>query len=327
MEKQVKFNKRINIKVSPKILTNRELSDNEKLILSLDYTYNSKKGYNIYTNVDIGELLSVHSNIVGLCRKSLIKKGYLVKDDEDKRIHRLTDKLKSVEILTINEEKQSKYVSECILPFEIFNHSELTTGAKLLWGEYNTLSKTPNGYIKKRETTSKIMNVSVGSITNWTKLLFEYDFLKVYEVNYGYYKNQKVIRTVEFSRNAENSIDDFDNIFEGEQNKLNQNSELKTEEIVKKSISKKADFKTEEEIKIPPLEAVDISELYTIKQSENNIFKEDDFNKREEKKRGVIKFSDLPIRKKGKKKTKDDEDDFDEDYYYDENYDDEDYDN
>jgi len=106
MEEKKKFNKKLNIKVPPTILTNRELMDNEKLILSLDYTFSSKIGFNIMTNVDIGKLLSLHENIVGLCRKSLIKKGYLVKDIKDKRIHRLTDKLDSVELPIVNEKEQ-----------------------------------------------------------------------------------------------------------------------------------------------------------------------------------------------------------------------------
>ncbi|CAM3918653.1 hypothetical protein FLBR109950_08545 [Flavobacterium branchiophilum] len=320
MENKRKFNKKLNIKVSPKILTNRELSDNEKLILSLDYTFYLKNGYTIYTNVDIGELLSLHQNIVGLCRKSLIKKGYLVKDEEDKRIHRLTDKLKSLELLIIEEKDEETKIYDivCILPFEIYSNSKLKTGAKLLWGEYNTLSRTKEGYFKRRETTAKIMNVSVGSITNWTKQLFECDFLKLYAVNYGYYKNQKVVRTIEFSRKKEDFIDDFDDIFEEEQNNLNDNLEIKTKKGATKSISKKDDFKTEEEIKILPLEAVDTSQLYDVKQSKNNIPKEDDFIKKAEKKGGAIRFPDLPIAKKGKKEE---EEDFNEEYDEDKDYD------
>lgn len=209
MEKQKKFNKRLNLKVSPFILTNRELSDNEKLILSLDYTFSLKMGLNSMTNVDIGELLSLHPNIVGLCRKSLLNKGYLIKDNEDKRIHLLTDKLKSVELPIVNEEKRTKYNSVCILPFEIYNHNDITTGAKLLWGEYNTLSKTKKGYFKERLTTAKIMNVSVGSITNWTKQLSIYGLLEEYEIKSEYYKKQKIVRTVEFNREKEVINDDF----------------------------------------------------------------------------------------------------------------------
>lgn len=318
MENKRKFNKRLNISVPPKILTNRELSDNEKLILSLDYTFYLKNGYTIYTNVEIGELLSLHQNIIGLCRKSLIEKGYLVKDEKDKRKHRLTDKLESVEFLIIEEKEEEEnkiYNTVCILPYEIYSDSKLKTGAKLLWGEYNTLSKTKDGYFKKRETTAKIMNVSVGSITNWTKQLFECDFLKLYAVNYGYYKNQKVVRTVEFSRKTEDFIEDFEDIFEEEQNSVNENLEVKTEKGAKKNISKKDDFKTEEEIKIQPLGVIDISELHSVKQSENDILKEEDFIKKVENKGGSKKFSDLPFPKKDKKKKNIIDEDYDRDYY------------
>ncbi|NMH23955.1 hypothetical protein [Flavobacterium solisilvae] len=270
MGDKMKFNKRLNIKVYPKILTNRELSDNEKLILSLDYTFDLKKGYTIYTSVDIGKLLSLHPNIVRLCRKSLIKKGYLVNDLDNKQIHRLTDKLKSIEYLIIDDEENKKYITECVLPFEIYNHSELTTGAKLLWGEYNTLSKLPDGYVKKRETTAKIMNVSVGSISNWTKQLLKQQFLSEYEIKSEYRKKQKVVRTIEFSREEENPIDEIGDIIEDgirrmEQTKLNR---------VPKLTSKSTTSKKENDYIPQPL--------------------------------GPIKYSDLPTIKKGRKKYEDD---------------------
>lgn len=278
MEDKMKFNKRLNIKVSPKILTNRELSDNEKLILSLDYTFDLKKGYTIYTNVDIGKFLSLHPNIVRLCRKSLIKKGYLVVDKENKQIHRLTDKLKSSEFLIINEKEQTEFKTECVLPYEIYHNRELTTGAKLLWGEYNALSKTPDGYVKKRETTAKIMNVSVGSISNWTKQLLMQQFLSEYEVKSEYRTKQKVVRTIEFSREEENPIDEIGDIIEDgirrmEQTKLNR---------VPKLTSKSTTSKKEDDYIPQPL--------------------------------GPIKYSDLQTIKKGKKKYDDDCNDYDEDF-------------
>nr|WP_309757625.1 hypothetical protein [Flavobacterium sp.] len=209
MEDKSKFNVRLNIKLRYKILSNKELSANEKLILALDYTLSLKKGYNSYTNVYIGELFSLHENIIGLCRKSLLKKGYLVKDINDKRIHLLTNKLESLELPKIDEE-ETKNEIVCNIPFEIYHNPNLTTGSKLLWGEYNTMSKSEKGYFKKRETTSEIMNVSVGSISNWTKQLFEYGFLEEYEVKSEYYKKQKIVRTIQFSREKEKPIDDFD---------------------------------------------------------------------------------------------------------------------
>lgn len=213
MDNKKNFNERLNIKVPPKILSNKELSENEKLILSLDYTFDLKKGFNIMTNVDIGKLLSLHPNIVGLCRKSLINKNYLIKNSEDKRIHLLTKKLDTLVLPIINGKIDKR---ECIIPFEIYNNPHLKTGAKLLWGEYNTMRKTIRGYFAKRETTSQRMNVSVGSITNWTKQLYQFDFLEEYEVISEYYKKQKIVKTVEFKRNKEVSNSIISNEFENE---------------------------------------------------------------------------------------------------------------
>lgn len=209
MEEKKTFNKLINLKVPPQILSNKELSTNEKLILALDYTLKSKKGYNIYTNVDIGRAFSLHQNIIGLCRKSLIKKGYLVRDTEDKRKHILTNKLNSIELPLINGKTDKRTI---ILPFEIYNHPDLQTGSKLLWGEYNSVSKEEKAYFSKRDTTSKKMNVSIGSITNWTKELDQYGFLEQYSVSFNseYGIKQKTVRTIEFNREEEKSIDDFD---------------------------------------------------------------------------------------------------------------------
>ncbi|WP_293890852.1 hypothetical protein [Flavobacterium sp.] len=211
MKEQKKLNKGFNIKVPFEILSNKELSENEKLILSLDYTFNSKKKFNVMTHIDVGELFSLHPNIVGLCRKSLIAKGYLIKDNKDKRIYYLTDKLKKFEIPKIDEEA---VISLCIIPFEIYNHTNLTTGSKLLWGEYNTMSNSQKGYFKKRTTTSEKMNISIGSITNWTKQLFTYGFLEEYEVKSEYYGKQKFVRTIKFKR--EKPVDELDNVFDND---------------------------------------------------------------------------------------------------------------
>ena len=98
-----------------------------------------------------------------------------------------------------------------IIPFEIYNHPILTTGSKLLWAEYNTLSNSEKGYFKKRETTSKLMNVSVGSISKWTQLLLNYGFLEEYKVTSGYFNKQKFVRTIKFKRDKEKPIEEFDN--------------------------------------------------------------------------------------------------------------------
>ena len=76
---------------------------------------------------------------------------------------------------------------------EIYNHKDLSTGAKLLWGEYNSLSKGRREYFAKRSYTSKRLYSSVESITNWTKELEGCQLLKEYRHRRGYCSSQKVI--------------------------------------------------------------------------------------------------------------------------------------
>jgi Mn-dependent DtxR family transcriptional regulator len=198
--------KKLNIKVPPAILANRELSTTEKLILALDYSFSHKSGFNILTNIDVAELLQLHKNTVGNYRKKLIENGYLVKDTEDKRKFILTDKLKDIEIPLVNGKKDNRTI---IIPFDIYNHPDLQEGSKLLWGEYNSMSKTEKGYFQKRETTAKRFNVSIDSITNWTKELEQYDFLDEYTVKSGYHTKQKIVRTKDLKKDKEDFEDDF----------------------------------------------------------------------------------------------------------------------
>lgn len=198
--------KKLNIKVPPAILTNRELSITEKLILALDYSFSLKNGFNILTHIDVAELLQLHKNTVQKSRKRLIENGYLVKDTEDKRKFILTDKLKDVEIPLVNGKKDNRTI---IIPFDIYNHPDLQEGSKLLWGEYSSMSKTEKGHFQKRETTAKRFNVSTDSITNWTKELDKYGFLDEYTIKSGYHTKQKIVRTKDLKKDQEDFEDDF----------------------------------------------------------------------------------------------------------------------
>lgn len=181
-----KQNKQLVLKIPATILSSIELSFNEKLILGLNYTYQSKKGYTILNNSRTGQLFNLHPNIISYCRKSLVQKGYLLKD---KTKYILTDK---------HKQYQPKHKREIFLPFEIYNHKQLSTGAKLLWGEYNSFSKGRSEYFARRSYTSTRLNASEESITNWTKQLKEHQLLKKYEHRTGYCTSQKVIITCEF---------------------------------------------------------------------------------------------------------------------------------
>lgn len=181
-----KEKKQLLLKIPATILSNKELSFNEKMILGLDYTYQSKKGYTKLANSVIGQKLSLHKNIVSYSRRSLLNKGFLSKDSLK---YTLAEKHKKLEV---NDKR------EIYLPFEIYNHQKLSTGAKLLWGEYNSISKGKREYFAKRSYTSERLNASEESITNWTKQLEEHQLLKKYEHRKGYCKSQRVIITCEF---------------------------------------------------------------------------------------------------------------------------------
>ncbi len=158
------------------ILMNSELSLNEKLLLGLDFSLKSKLGFNQITNKDVGKLFNLHPNIIGDCRKSLVEKGYLIKEG---RKYFLTDHYKTAEKSEeIQENTSSKDRRNIKLPFEVYSNKRLKTGEKLLWGEYNSISKGEKEYFAKREHTANRLSVSVESISNWTKSLNEKGLFK-----------------------------------------------------------------------------------------------------------------------------------------------------
>ena len=182
-----KENKQLVLRIPATILSNEALSFNEKLILGLDYTYHFKKGYNRLNNSTTGQLLCLHQNIISYSRKRLVQKGFLSKQNTK---YTLTDKYKEIQVFDQRE---------VLLPFEIYHHQYLSTGAKLLWGEYNSISMGRREYFAKRSYTSSRLNASEESITNWTKQLEEHQLLKKYEHRIGFCTNQKVIITCEFN--------------------------------------------------------------------------------------------------------------------------------
>lgn len=179
-------NTQLIVKIPATIISNKELSLNEKLILGLHYTFDFKLRKTVLTNKQIGELFHLHPNIVSYCRKNLLEKGFIRKI---KSTYTITHKYLQTETI----DKREVY-----LPFEIYNYQNLPTGAKLLWGEYNSISKGKREYFAKRSYTAQRLQVSEESITNWTKKLREYQLLKSYTHKRGYGKSQKVIITSNF---------------------------------------------------------------------------------------------------------------------------------
>ncbi len=182
------WDKQLTLKIHPKILSSN-LSFNEKLILGLHYTLSKKKGYTTFSNNKMGLMFNLHQNVVSYCRKRLINDGYI---EKKQRKYVITDLYKNFE---------TKHRREIFIPYEIYSHKHLTTGAKLLWGEYNSISGGVKQYFAERDYTSKRLNASVESITNWTKQLWDNNLLKLYKHNVGYCKSQKVVVTVDFNQN------------------------------------------------------------------------------------------------------------------------------
>lgn len=180
------------------ILMNSELSLNEKLLLGLDFSLKSKLGFNQITNKDVGKLFNLHPNIIGDCRKSLVEKGYLIKEG---RKYFLTDHYKTAEKSEeIQENTSSKDRRNIKLPFEVYSNKRLKTGEKLLWGEYNSISKGEKEYFAKREHTANRLSVSVESISNWTKSLNEKGLFKKYQIVTGYHTHQRKVITCRFDK-------------------------------------------------------------------------------------------------------------------------------
>ncbi|MDV3911532.1 hypothetical protein CMT79_04730 [Elizabethkingia anophelis] len=188
------FNKKIVLKIPFQILLNPELSLNEKLVLGLDFSLAGKLGFNQMSHTEVGKQLNLHSNIVGSCRRSLVKRGLLIKEGKKYTIR--------FDFLSIMDGKDLSSLDkrDIKIPFEIYNNNDLKTGEKLLWGEYNSISKGNRYYFAKREHAAKRLAVSVESVSNWTKSLYEKGLFREYKLVTGYCTHQRKIITVVFNQ-------------------------------------------------------------------------------------------------------------------------------
>ena len=179
-----------NIKIPKGIISNKDLTDLEKLLLSIDYTLREgKEGYNSYFNTDIAKMLNVHHPQISTARKNLLKSGFYKKEG---RKYTLTKHLDSF---------VGKDDRDLLLVPEVYQ-MKLDAGAKLLWAEYNSLSKTKGGYFAKREYTAEKLGCSKTSISNWTKKLREKELLELYEIKSGYGSKRRIVRTKTFEQKA-----------------------------------------------------------------------------------------------------------------------------
>ncbi|HET8885609.1 MAG TPA: hypothetical protein VFM70_04560 [Salinimicrobium sp.] len=185
--------RQLNLHIPAGILSHKGLSLNEKYVLGLDYALSSKLGSNKYLNKQISQMLQLHVNIISYTRKSLVQKGFLEKNG---RHYRLSEKAQKIRV------ENYKYV---LLPYQVYHHNKLCTGAKLLWGVYNSISKGYNEYFAKRTTTASNLGVSVESVSKWTAQLHSSGFLNEYRHNTGYSTNQTIVVTRSFVNGASDS--------------------------------------------------------------------------------------------------------------------------
>lgn len=182
--------KQLNILIPYQILSLRDLTPSDKLIYGFHYCLKGKKGYLEYTNIEISKKLNIHFNKVGRSHKELVEKGFL---NKEKRRFSINNKY--MEIKTSLNDKR-----DILLPFEVYSSNNILSGSKLLWGEYNSISKGEIKYFMRRSKTSLRIGVSEQSITNWTKELDDNGFLKMYNNIYGYNTTQRIVITKTFIR-------------------------------------------------------------------------------------------------------------------------------
>lgn len=180
-----KKDKQLSLSIPGKLLSSG-LTLNQKYILGLDFSLKEKFGYNSYSHKEVSKMISIHPNIIGNSRKALIELNLLEKKG---RKYFLTQK----SLKFLEDDK-----GQIVLPFDLYTISDLNTGAKLLWGVYNFISRGFRDYFALRETTAAKMNVSVGSITNWTKELNQKGLFKMYGHKNGYCTSQAVLVTCTF---------------------------------------------------------------------------------------------------------------------------------
>lgn len=179
--------KYFNIHISSEILK-LKITNNEKIVLGFICSLNNIGNITSMSNKRIAEYLCLSENTVSTTLKSLQQHTFIEK------------KLKGY---VLSEEAQQSIDSSkerlIVLPFEIF-HSQLPSGAKLLWGEYNSFSKGENVYFASRKFVSERLRISESSISNYTTLLYDNNFLIKNELFSGYKFKKRSVITTKFDR-------------------------------------------------------------------------------------------------------------------------------
>jgi len=179
--------KHFNILIPSEVLE-LKITTNEKIVLGFMYSLNNIGQITTMSNKRIAEYLCLSENTISTTLKSLkqltfiekLSKGYVLSEEVQQ---------------SVNSSKERSI----LLPFEVF-HSKLPSGAKLLWGEYNSLSKGERAYFGSRKYISGRLRISESSISNYTTLLYDNQFLIKNELFSGYKFKKRSVVTKRYDR-------------------------------------------------------------------------------------------------------------------------------
>lgn len=181
--------KEVALVIPTAILKDTNLKERDKLVFGLHYAYFKKEGATYLTNIQIGEQLQLHYNIVGKSHKTLLQRQLLVKED---------NVFKVLEQTVVEMQKNIEGAQQIILPYLVYS-KKLNKGAMLLWGEYNKSKNQPNGCFEKRQTIADNIGVSLASVTNWSKELEDADLIRTKTFYWGV-KKQKTVFTKDLNK-------------------------------------------------------------------------------------------------------------------------------
>lgn len=180
--------KNFNIKIPFEILE-LKITTNEKIVLGFIYSLNNIGGITTMSNKRIAKYLCLSENTISTTLKSLreltfiekLSKGYVLSEEVQQSVNSLKKR-------------------GILLVYEVF-HSKLPSGAKLLWGEYNSISKGIKAYYGSREKITERLRISESSISTYTTLLYDNQFLVKYEVFSDNKFKKRTVITKRFDRN------------------------------------------------------------------------------------------------------------------------------
>ncbi len=181
----IRNDRQINLSIPSEILSRKDLTVNQKLLLGLDFALNKKLGFNSYNGSEVAKMLQINSTYVSLCRNQLVEKGLLTKNG---RRYSLTGN-------ALDLQKRSAFQYTVLR--DLLNQ-DVGTGAKLLWSVYNQLSQGFRDYFAKRKTTATKLGSGVEAVSKWNRELNYAGLFAEYHHNSAYCTKQTVIITCSF---------------------------------------------------------------------------------------------------------------------------------